>query len=269
MTEYEIREHRAEDLPGLKELWKRVFEDSEEYIEAFFRLLPRLGLALVAEAQGRLLGSAYLLFPGKLCPGGEKCSLIYAVAVDEAWRKAGIGGALVRALSERAEAMGCRHIAVLPAELSLYHWYEKTGDFRCSLYRQRLSFEAKPLLPVESIDAKEYDQRREAYLAERLHLEFEQEALRLEESLCRAYGGGLYAFPGGIGAAYGEGEKARIVELLCEKEQIEAAAASLAAFMGKDRAECLLETDKSRGEPYIAAKENSLPAGLCWGPAFD
>lgn len=269
MTEYTIRELTAADVPALKSLWSRVFEDSAEYIEAFFALLPGLGVGIVAEAESRVLGSAYLLLPGKISPGGEKCGLIYAVAVDKAQRKAGIGGELVRSLTERARAMGCGHITVLPAELSLYRWYEKAAGFRCCLYRQILSFTAKPLLPVESIGFEEYSRRRERLLSGTVHLEFTSAALRLEEQLCKAYGGGFYAFPGGIAAAYAENEKARLAELLCEGEQAEAAAASVAAFMGKEQAECLLETDSDRGLPYIAALEKGLPEGFYWGPAFD
>ena len=39
MSDFDIREYRAEDIPALSRLWEKTFEDSPALIADFFRLL--------------------------------------------------------------------------------------------------------------------------------------------------------------------------------------------------------------------------------------
>ena len=57
-----IREYIQADIPAMRALWRRVFDESECFLDAFFRLLPDIGSAVVATGEGHeLLGAAYAL----------------------------------------------------------------------------------------------------------------------------------------------------------------------------------------------------------------
>ena len=83
-----------------------------------------------------------------------------------------------------------------------------------------------------------------------------------------AVGGGLYAVGDGIAAAYAEGGRAVIRELLAPAgADRRALAASLAAHL--QTGEALLYTADPAGEPYLSAAPGSLPADTVWGLSFD
>ena len=56
-----INKYRQEDIPPLTRLWTATFGDAPELVDRFFELLPSMGTGLVAEANGELLGAAYVL----------------------------------------------------------------------------------------------------------------------------------------------------------------------------------------------------------------
>ena len=54
-----IREYTPADVPAMRALWRRVFHESEVFLDAFFRLLPDIGSAVAALGEsGELLGAA-------------------------------------------------------------------------------------------------------------------------------------------------------------------------------------------------------------------
>lgn len=71
------------------------------------RFLARDGAVLVAEADGRVVGACTLLFtrfnPMDATPG----AWLDGLAVDEAYRRRGIGRALMEEARRRSEAAGC------------------------------------------------------------------------------------------------------------------------------------------------------------------
>ena len=83
----------------------------------------------------------------------------------------------------------------------------------------------------------------------------------------RSFGGGLYLCGGGVCAAYGD--KELIIRELIAPEGLapESLAASLAAFMGGEKARYYLPSQE--GEAYISAPENSLPPDFIWNLSFD
>ena len=64
---------RPGDEPGLRELWKRVFGDSDAFLDLFFREIYVPGMAALVEEGGRIVSAAYCV------PFGE-ARYIYAVA---------------------------------------------------------------------------------------------------------------------------------------------------------------------------------------------
>ena len=270
MTDIQIREYRPEDIPALSALWREVFGDSEALIAAFFRLLPGMGSGVVAETHGAVLGMAWLIDGLWLADAGgaeRRCGYLYAVAVAPEKRGAGLGAALSRSAFELGRRRGAELLCTEPAEPGLFDWYARTLGVSCALRRRAETIPAEPgAAPFH--EAEDYGARREALLKGLTHLRLSDHALDFQRALCADCGGGFYALDGAIAAAYREGGRAVIRELLapegCDRRAL---AAALAAQFGMR--EALLFTADPGGEPYLAALPQQLPPETVWGLSFD
>jgi len=270
MSDFLLREYRDEDIPALVELWHRVFGDPESLIKGFFRLLPAMGAGHLAELDGQIVGAAYMLRGMDHVKGNKltRCAYIYAVATDEAYRGRGIGAALTKAAAESAKQWQAQFISTLPAEDSLYKWYDELLGVKPVLYRTRRELESKAILPCRKVSASEYLIRREAILRNREHLSVSWHVAEFQRLLCEEYGGGLYLGDGFAGFAYLEEGKAMIKELVCENEDEKPlAASSIAAAMAAETA--VLFEKSASGEPYIAADSALVSSECSWNMSFD
>ncbi len=271
MTDYTIREYRSGDIPQLRALWHEAFGDPDSLTEAFFKWLPDMGTAMVCVCGDRLLGAAYVIAGLELADCGKKppvCGYIYAVAVDRPHRSQGLGAALVKAAAEKARQREAELICTLPAEPSLYGWYNKLLGTKCALYRQRYEVESAALEPVMALSSTEYMLWRETMLRGRPHLRPSNPTLEFARLFYESLGGGLYACGSGICAAYKEGHSAVIRELVSMDEaECASIAASVGAFLGAERSEYWLPA--KAGEPYIAAVPGIIPADCVWNLSFD
>lgn len=271
-TEYAIHPCSPENVPALSGLWERTFGDGPELIGEFFRLLPRMGGGVAAVLDGRVVGGAYAVTGFELAvPGAapRRLGYIYAVAVEESCRGRGIGRGLTLAAAELAKKMGAEDVCTLPAEPGLYKWYEDILGIRAALARHRKRIESAPGCAWRQIGAEEYGARREALLSGAPHVALSAACLEFQRALCRAYGGGFFACGGGIAAAYKEGERLIVRELLCSRSGVEGPAASLASGLGVREAELCLPVIPGAGEDYMSAPPGVLPPGCIWGLSFD
>ncbi len=260
-----IRGYAPADEAALTALWKRCFGDSEELIHGFFAMLPELGAGVTAELDGKPVGMAFAIC-GMALSSGEKCGYIYAVAVDESCRGFGAGAALTRAAADAARGLGAEIICTLPAEASLYPWYEKLISTRFTLCRRRGIIPAGDARGFAPLSAAEYNARREALLAGAPHLTVNDACAELLRLLCEAYGGGLFAVDGGIAAGYLEEDACLIRELICPDDLREENAAALARQLGAAKAE--LCSPAPSGNSFVAL-DRSIPRDTVWNIAFD
>ena len=128
---YDIREYKQDDVSAMKSLWCDAFGDLPELVDSFFELLPSMGTGFVAELDGEVFGAAYVLDAFLHLPDSstKKLAYIYAVAVDGSVRGHGVGAELTRACMRNAWEYSADICCTLPAEGSLYDWYES----RCGL----------------------------------------------------------------------------------------------------------------------------------------
>ena len=166
-----VRPARAGDEAGLKRLWKTVFDDTDELIDAFFRELFRSGSAHLVEEDGEIVSAAHVVpFRG--------ARYIYAVATLPAYRGKGYGEAVVLA------AVGNESAYLLPASDSLRAWYKKMGAE---------DLPGKPLYApgkaVRPISAEEYNARREALLAGKPHAGYTPELMHYFSAFGSFYAG--------------------------------------------------------------------------------
>lgn len=270
MNDFSIREYRTEDIPAIKALWIKTFQDPEELVDAYFALLPDMGAELIAERDGKIVGIAGLIVGMELIGDGKErhCGYIYAVAVEEDYRSLGIGAELCRRAEQLAYDREAELVCTLPADEGLYAWYKMVLDFDCALRREKHSVEAKPIELCAELSSTEYMLWRENMLRDKLHLHLSTPTLEFLRCFCKALGGGLYACGSGICAAYLENSVAVIKELISmDSTACDEIAASVAAALGTDSAEYYLPS--VRGDSYIAAKKGSIAENCVWNISFD
>lgn len=265
------REYRAEDIPALSALWKECFGDSDGFIKSFFAALPSIGCGAVAEVGGEFAGAAYAITAQELVTphgGARRVGYIYGVGVHERFRGLSLGIGVTETAARLARGRGAEIIATLPADEGLYKFYEKTLGARRQLCRERVRIAPAEGAEVTRIGSEEYLRRREALLAERVHLRLDGAAMAFEEAMLTEYSGGLFAVNDGIAAAYIDGEHAIIPELLLPSGQGNAheCAAAVCAALGAAAGELLLPS--AQGESYIAA-DCAIPADCVWNLSFD
>ena len=280
MSKLTIREYESADIGSLTELWLQNFtNDTAQFVGDFFRMLRDMGTGLVAEVDGKLAGSAYVLCGQELILGQEDtltedndsapvCGYIYAVSVDKSFRSLGIGAALVKAAAQKAKDRGADIICTLPAEKSLYRWYEALIGVKCVLHRSREVVKSAPMEMYMPLTSTEYMLWRENMLSGRPHIHFSTPSLEFERKLCLDSGGGFYAAGCGIAAAYKSGDRGIIVELICTDEcERRIVAASIGDALGVK--EVVLYSPSETGEPYIAADSNIIPKDCVWNLSYD
>lgn len=256
-----LRRIEPGDYPALAALWHQIFGDSEDFALDFLSRLPALGFGYADVEDGEIAGMAYLICELSLSTG-QRVGYLYAVAVDERWRRRGLGEALCRACAQDGRREG-RVIATLPASERLRGWYRDIIGTRYSLRRSWQTVPGGGALPVRSLPAAAYNARRESMLAGQHHLHLGEAAIAAEDLNCRSFGGGLYAVGECVCAAsFDEGQ---LTVRECLGPGRERAAAALAEYLGCETVRLM---SPGGDEPYIAL-DTELPTDTVWDLAFD
>ena len=251
-----VRHYRKDDIPAMRALWRRVFDERESFLDAFFTLLPDIGGAAVAEDDsGALCGAAYALTGYELLAGGESphVGYVYAVAVDERDRGRGLGAELTK----KAAAICREREAVIENRIGTTH----------VLRRERKTAAAQKTVDIMKLTGTEYMLWRENMLRGKPHIHLSHPMLEAQRALCEAYDGALCASSDGIFAAYREGDRLIVPEVLCAQGFPEETAASAAAYFGCREAVFFVPAEQG-GEAYVAS-DTALPPATVWNLTMD
>jgi ribosomal protein S18 acetylase RimI-like enzyme len=128
VTEVSIREfHYPEDFPAVRLIWETAgpgihLRRSDEPDEIQKKLQRDPDLFLIAEENGRIVGTVIGGFDGRR-------GMVYHLAVDEFYRKQGIGKLLMDELEHRLIAKGCIrcYLLVTGENESAMRFYENRG----------------------------------------------------------------------------------------------------------------------------------------------
>jgi ribosomal protein S18 acetylase RimI-like enzyme len=140
-----IREMTMDDCEAAYALWEasltsvRDIDDSPEMIRRFLRRNP--GLSVVAEEGDAVIGSI-------LCGHDGRRGCLYHVAVDAAYRRGGVGRAMVRACLEALRAEGiqkCALVAYTQNEAGNAFWERLGFEARKDLYYRDCWLDAQAL----------------------------------------------------------------------------------------------------------------------------
>lgn len=265
---YSIREYRKEDIGSLTALWSEVFGDSKELIASFFDLLPSMGTGFVAELDGEIFGMAYVLDAFLHLPDNstKKLAYIYAVAVDDSARGHGLGAELSRACMRRAWEDSADVCCTLPAEESLYAWYEaKCGLSNASCCVYETVSAAPESGDIRRLHADEYAFRREDLLKGTAHVGFYYGYLKFQEEIFLSERGGFFEYNGGIACGYIENGTLYVKEALNDAPEF---IPELCAALGA--AQAVIRRNRHEGERYVCAYQKSeYPADTVWNLTLD
>lgn len=134
-----VREVRDDELPQLLRLLHQMDESmypprppaeaaSQRAIFRQIRSDSRQHL-FVAEAAGRLVGTAHLVIIPHLGRSARPSGVVDGVVVDTAWRGRGVGAALMRAVADTARRHGCYKLALTSnlARTGAHRFYSRLG----------------------------------------------------------------------------------------------------------------------------------------------
>ncbi|MDD6209333.1 MAG: GNAT family N-acetyltransferase [Bacteroidales bacterium] len=122
-----IRPAKNDDIPALHILWKKVFNDSDTFLDHFFRDLFSPGHCLLTDTDGTITSMLFLL-KGVLQETTQDYPLyyIYACATDPAHRKKGLMGKLLNSAITFARKKQYE-LALVPATKPLFDYYRRFG----------------------------------------------------------------------------------------------------------------------------------------------
>ncbi|MBR2706691.1 MAG: GNAT family N-acetyltransferase [Mogibacterium sp.] len=223
MTEksFEIRTTAESGIyEGIRDLWCDVFGDEPEYVDGTYENFGEdiTGWA-VTDTGGRAVSALSCYRCGTF--RGQDVYVSYAVCTSPDHRGQGLAGMLVDRVREDVLAKGGISV-VSPLEPSLEKWYAGLGyepyfhapritlfaaddddeeyedfdDYDMDFGDREASGEFRPGIVLEPADRDRYNMYREAFLANRPHVELSGRMLRQVEYECFD-DGGLYVINGG------------------------------------------------------------------------
>ena len=187
----DIRPPQPADEAALSRLFTEAFGD-ESFTELFFRQGFSAERCLAAFG-GELLAALHW-FDCTL--EGQKAAYVYGIAVFAACRGQGIGSRLIRFSVEYLQNRGYEVIALVPAEESLFPYYERFGFRRIGTISEKRITATAPL-PIRTLTAAEYAEARRKLLP----------AHSLQQTACLPLLAGyadFYATPRAIAAVSGQ-----------------------------------------------------------------
>lgn len=156
--EFRLPENGEE--PQLRALFTEAFRDGR-FTELFFSRGYSPERCCVAANDGIL--AALYWFDCDL--QGKKAAYLYGIAAFKRCRGQGIGSRLIRWALEYLQAQGFEAVLLVPAEESLFGYYERFGFSAVSSIREDTVSAGTPL-PIRKLTVSEYAGLRRKYLPE-------------------------------------------------------------------------------------------------------
>lgn len=120
--------HDLDKVKQLKQLWKEVFGDTEEYLQLFFSEIYQEENTCTYVEDGKIKAMLYMI-PYKLYVGKNEYDVwyLYALATNSANRKQGIMTDLIQQANDIAGKRGAIGTFLQPAKEALYSYYKERG----------------------------------------------------------------------------------------------------------------------------------------------
>jgi len=147
---------------GLKSLWRNVFGDPEEFIDAFFRIAFSPDRCRYLTLDGQVVSALYW-FDCRY--EGGKLAYIYAVATHPEHRGKGLASRLLTETHAHLKAQGYAGSVLKPAK-GLFPFYERLG-YVTSGFVRRFRAEASNIpMSIKRLSSEDYGLLRRSFLPE-------------------------------------------------------------------------------------------------------
>lgn len=182
----------------LKELWKNVFGDTDEYISLFFEKRFTPSQCVAAISGGKVVGMLFLL-PFNLVCVNERYSgrYIYAVATHPDHRRQGISESMLSFAHKKAASEGAALSALVPANAPLFDYYRKRG-FETEFYKKELTLypdsDAKSVQLCCCCLDEQLETRRKLFADSRMFVDWDKDALCYQQHENELLGGETLCF---------------------------------------------------------------------------
>ncbi len=187
----ELRFSVPGDEPGLKELWKSVYNDDTR-MDGFFEAVYTPGMAALCLRDGEIVSAAYVLRVGDLVADGRwtPCRAVYALGTRPDCRRQGLAG---RVLGLATQALGSAGV-IVPGSGDLIPFCRKYGfEPAFSAAVQDCTDVGIPLNgSVTRVTVRGYAALREELLHQTPHIDFDLKLLSCQEEILRRENGGFY-----------------------------------------------------------------------------
>ena len=147
-------------IPGLRDLWKKAFGDTDEFLDLFFSTAYAPDRCRCV-AEGEAVQSALYWFDCFL--EDSKIAYIYAVATDPACRGRGLCRQVMEDTMDVLRSRGYDGAILLPQEEWLIAMYAGMGFEPCTTVTEKW-VSAGEAIPVRQIDENEYAAMRRKFL---------------------------------------------------------------------------------------------------------
>lgn len=124
------------DMENIAAMWRMAFNDSDEYIQNFMKMMYKPGFTLVSRVEGVAVSCAFLLETQLVISGRPHSAYyFYAASTHPKYRNQGHMGAIINAAEQVACERGIDFIVLVPAEDYLFDYYSKFG-FETKFYKR-------------------------------------------------------------------------------------------------------------------------------------
>ncbi len=217
---------KKSDLPALTRLWQRCFGDEPKEIEGFWSATFDRILVYTAREGNTIASMACVLPTQYVDEEGEShsCGYIYAVCTDPLQRGKGLCKGLMEYIHKHCNLS---YTALVPAEESLFAFYERLGYHSC-FYHREYTVTPKKGGKIRLASPEVYRSIRELQLYDNF-LSYEEFLLPCAGQLYRIETeDGLYC-----GCGYRKDKTLYLRELLPDSPEV---ASALCAYLGCEKA---------------------------------
>mgnify|MGYP004669776361 CR=1 FL=1 len=133
-----------EDTAELKALWKEIFQDTDAYIDLFFRKKYLPENTFLIKTDGKIVSMLYF-FPAdfRFREASVSAAYVCGVATRPEYRGRGYSRKLLLGAVDAIRTRGYGAAFLIPASPSLFSFYQKNGGFQPYFYHKKLVIERR------------------------------------------------------------------------------------------------------------------------------
>ena len=158
-----IKSPKAADMPGLRELWKEAFGDTDEFLDRFWHTAYSPERCRCIQTEDKIVAALYWFD----CEcRGKRVAYLYAVATAPEFRGQGFCKKLMEQTHIQLKAAGYSGAVLVPGSQTLFSYYRRLGYQVCGTIKEWYCEASEQTISLRRIDSAEYSRLRRQMLPE-------------------------------------------------------------------------------------------------------